>query len=124
MFNIAFLKFGVVGLMGVGIDFFITWLCKEKVGLNKYLSNAIGFSFAVINNFLWNRYWTFEGYHQPIPGQFLKFLLISVAGLAINSLLLFLMVRFFKMNFYVTKFLVIGLVFFWNFTMNYFFTFH
>ena len=124
MFNIKFLKFGVVGIMGVGIDFFITWLCKEKMGLNKYLSNAIGFSLAVVSNFLWNRYWTFEANSQAFMEQFLKFVLIAVAGLAINSLFLFLILRFCQINFYVTKILVIGLVFFWNFYMNYLFTFH
>ena len=124
MFNIKFLKFGVVGLIGVGIDFFITWLCKEKMGVNKYISNTIGFSFAVINNFLWNRYWTFEANNQAFAEQFLKFLLIAVAGLAINTLLLYLLVKLLKINFYVTKLLVIGLVFFWNFFMNYFFTFY
>ena len=94
MFNIEFLKFGVVGLMVVGINFLVTWLCKEKVGINKYISNSVGFSFAVVNNFLWNRYWTFEANNQPIGEQFLKFVLIAVAGLAINTLLLFITLRF------------------------------
>ena len=124
MFNIEFLKFGVVGLMGVGIDFLVTWLCKEKMGINKYISNALGFSFAVVNNFLWNRYWTFEANNQPFGEQFLKFVLIAVAGLAINTLLLFITLRFLKINFYLSKMLVIGLVFFWNFSMNYLFTFN
>ena len=42
-FILKFLKFGVVGFSGVFVDFGITWLCKEKIRLNKYLSNAIGF---------------------------------------------------------------------------------
>lgn len=124
MFNVEFLKFGIVGLSGVGIDFFVTWLCKEKIGINKYIANAAGFSLAVINNFLLNRYWTFEANNQAITNQFFKFLIIAVAGLAINSLLLFLIVKFTQINFYVTKLLVIGIVFFWNFYMNYLFTFH
>lgn len=124
MFNVEFLKFGVVGLSGVGIDFLGTWICKEKIGINKYASNAIGFSCAVINNFLLNRYWTFGAESQDFTGQFLKFAIIALAGLAINTLILFVIVRFFKINFYITKLLVIGIVFFWNFYMNYFFTFH
>ena len=124
MFNIEFLKFGVVGLMGVGIDFLVTGLCKEKMGINKYISNALGFSFAVVNNFLWNRYWTFEANNQPFGEQFLKFVLIAVAGLAINTLFLFITLRFIKINFYLSKMFVIGLVFFWNFSMNYLFTFN
>ena len=118
-----FVKFGVVGLSGVGIDFFVTWLCKEKIGLNKYVSNGLGFSCAVINNFLLNRYWTFEAANQNFTEQFLKFAIIAVLGLAINTILLFLILKFFKINFYIAKLLVIGLVFFWNFYMNTLFTF-
>ena len=124
MLNIKFLKFGVVGLSGVVVDFFVTWLCKEKLGINKYVANGIGFSLAVINNFLLNRYWTFEDHMQPATEQFLKFALIALVGLAINSFLLFVILRYIKINFYVTKLLVVGLVFFWNFFMNYLFTFH
>ena len=53
-------KFGIVGLSGMAIDFFITWLCKEKLSLNKYIANSLGFSVAVVNNFFLNYYWTFQ----------------------------------------------------------------
>lgn len=44
------LKFGIVGLPGICVDFFITWILKEKLTLNKYLTNSIGFSIAVASN--------------------------------------------------------------------------
>ncbi len=122
--TVEFLKFGVVGISGIAVDFFITWLCKEKLKFNKYLSNGIGFSFAVINNFLLNRYWTFNDTIQPFSEQFLKFAIISIIGLAINTGLLYLLVKYTKFNFYLIKLMVIGLVFFWNFSINYLFTFH
>jgi putative flippase GtrA len=54
------IKFGIVGLSGMVIDFLITWLCKEKLAINKYISNSLGFSIAVVNNFYLNYYWTFQ----------------------------------------------------------------
>ena len=42
------LRFGVVGLSGMVIDFSITWLVKERLRWNKYLANTFGFSLAVI----------------------------------------------------------------------------
>jgi len=119
-----FLKFGVVGISGVAVDFFITWLFKEKLKINKYIANCAGFSLAVTNNFLWNRYWTFANTIQPLGEQFLKFTVISIIGLALNTLLLMLLVKYVKINFYILKLMVIGLVFFWNFSINYLFTFH
>jgi len=32
------IKFGLVGVSGIGVDFFVTWLLKEKIQLNKYIS--------------------------------------------------------------------------------------
>lgn len=117
------LKFGMVGITGMAVDFTVTWLCKEKFKLNKFLSNSFGFSLAVISNFLLNRYWTFVS-NQALPFQFVKFILVSLIGLLINNLLLFLLLKFSKSNFYFLKLLVIGIVFFWNYFANFLFTFN
>lgn len=119
-----FLKFGVVGLSGMAIDFGVTWLCKEKMKWNKFVANSLGFCCAVINNFLLNRYWTFGAAAQPMGEQFMKFVLVSLTGLGLNNLLLYLLLKHAKANFYVLKFVVIGLVFFWNYFANFIFTFH
>ena len=77
VFDARLLKFGITGVIGMSLDFSITWLCKEKLRLNKYLSNSLGFCLAVINNFLLNRYWTFANNNQPFTSQLIKFLLVS-----------------------------------------------
>ena len=123
LFDLRFIKFGMVGLLGMAIDFSITWFFKEKLRVNKYIANSLGFSVAVINNFLLNRYWTFENNSAPIAGQLTKFALVSIAGLLINNLLLYLLLRGNKRNFYFIKLVVIGLVFFWNYFLNLLFTF-
>lgn len=94
------LKFGAVGLLGMAIDFFFTWLCKEKLKINKFIANAIGFSMAVINNYILNRIWTFSSKNPQIFEQFLYFLGISSIGLALNSSFLYLFHNKFKLNFY------------------------
>ena len=117
-------KFGLVGLSGMAIDFSVTWLCKEKFGFNKYLSNSLGFCFAVSSNFLLNRYWTFESTAQPFIAQFARFMLVSLSGLVINNLLLYMLVKKLPSNFYLLKLVVIGLVFFWNYFVNFLITFN
>ena len=69
---IKFLRFGIVGTTGMVIDFSITWLCREKLHFNKYIANTLGFSFAVINNFILNRVWTFENKSLEWQPQFYK----------------------------------------------------
>ncbi len=122
-FSIKLIKFGITGVIGMMIDFSVTWLFKEKLKQNKYLSNTLGFTCAVVNNFLINRYWTFQQSQQALPGQFTKFLIVSITGLIINNLLLYVFVNFAKKNFYLSKVIVIGIVFFWNYFANYLYTF-
>ena len=118
-----FVKFCVVGFSGMVVDFGITWLCKEKFAWNKYLSNSIGFVLAATNNYIWNRLWTFHSTSAEIPLEYGKFLLISIIGLGINNLVIYLLHEKLKLNFYLSKLCAIGVVTIWNFTMNYLFTF-
>ncbi len=122
-FSSQLIKFALVGITGMGLDFGTTWLLKEKVKINKFVANACGFSIAVVNNFMLNKYWTFDNQNPIATEQFVKFLVISIVGLGINSLLLFILLKKIKGNFYLVKLAVIGLVFFWNFSANYLYTF-
>ena len=120
---IRFVKFGFVGFSGLIIDFGITWICKEKLKSNKYLANSIGFLFGVTNNYFLNRYFTFKNHNQNIANQFISFLIIAIIGFGLNTLFLYLLQKKTEINFYVCKFLVTLIVFFWNFGANSFYTF-
>ena len=119
-----FLKFGVVGLLGTVIDFLFTWLCKEKLKWNKFLANSIGFMLAATSNYILNRIWTFESDNPEVGREYFSFFIVSVIGLALNNLILYLLHEKGKMNFYLAKAFAIALVTLWNFVANYFFTFH
>lgn len=59
---LQFIKFCVVGGTGVVVDFGITFLFKEKLKLNKYIANSLGFMAAASTNYLLNRWWTFRSH--------------------------------------------------------------
>ncbi|WP_069658483.1 GtrA family protein [Arcticibacter eurypsychrophilus] len=115
--------FGFVGLIGMCIDFGLTWLFKEKLQVNKYAANTIGFSVAVVNNFILNYLWTFHAEEKNIHIFFFKFLLFAVIGLGLNTLIIYLFNERFLVPFYVSKVLAIAIVFIWNFTANNFLNF-
>ncbi|WP_231464129.1 GtrA family protein [Pedobacter sp. Leaf132] len=118
------LKFGLTGLLGMAIDFGATWLCKEKLKINKYIANAVGFSLAVTNNYLINRIWTFQSTNTHWGTEFFKFLAVSLFGLVLNTVIIyFFHQRKNGINFYLAKFFAIVLVFIWNFLANMLFTF-
>jgi putative flippase GtrA len=120
---IKFFKFGLVGFSGLVIDFAITWICKEKLLFNKYLSNSLGFLFGVVNNYFLNKYFTFHNNDNHVATQFLSFLIISIIGFLLNTSFLYLLQKNTKINFYVCKAIVTIIVFFWNFTANSLYTF-
>lgn len=120
---IKFIKFGIVGFSGVFIDFGFTYLCKEVLKIQKFVSNAIGFSLAASSNYIFNRIWTFESTNPDVGIEFSKFFVISTIGLGINSLVLWLLNDKFHLNFYIAKLLAIAVTTVWNFLANYLYTF-
>lgn len=118
-----FLKFGVVGCSGMIIDFGMTYLCKEILRLNKFLSNAIGFILTATSNYFLNRIWTFESQNEQVGTQYVQFMIVSTIGLGINSLVLYLLNEKLKWNFYLSKLFAIGITTIWNFFANLLFTF-
>lgn len=122
-FIFKFIRFGLVGVSGVGIDFGLTYFTKEKLGLQKYLANAIGFCSAATSNFILNRWWTFSEANPDVNSQFIKFFLIALAGLSINTGILWYAHQKKGLNFFLAKAIAIMMVMFWNFLMNFFFTF-
>lgn len=120
---LKFLKFGVVGASGVGVDFGITWLCRQPLKLNQYLANSLGFSFAVVSNFLLNRIWTFHSQDPAVGTQFTKFAVIAVMGLGLNNGIIYYLNERRGINFWWAKLIATGIVMIWNFWANLTFTF-
>lgn len=121
---LKFIKFAVVGFSGMIIDFSVTWLFKEKFKANKYLANSLGFITAATSNYFLNRVWTFRSHQENIHLEFASFFTVSVIGLLINNLIIYLLTEKMKTNFYLAKFIAIGVVVVWNFFANYLVTFN
>tara|TARA_B100002049_G_scaffold198593_1_gene156567 strand:+ start:461 stop:841 length:381 start_codon:yes stop_codon:yes gene_type:complete len=118
-----FLKFSIVGFSGLIIDFLVTYLLKEKLKQNKYISHSIGFIAAVINNFYLNKSWTFENHSQEYMTQGLQFLVIALIGLFLSNQIIFILNNKNNINFYISKLMAIGIVVIWNFLANFLITF-
>ena len=116
-------KFCLVGFSGTILDFSLTGLLKEKLQFNKYVANSCGFVTAASSNFFLNRIWTFGSYNERIHQEYLSFFLISLIGLGLNNLMLWVFHNKLTLNFYLSKFCAILIVTAWNFVMNYLFTF-
>ena len=122
-FLFKFLKFGLVGLSGVFVNFGITYVCKEWLKLNKYLSNILGFIFAATTNYFLNRIWTFQSTNPQIGSEYAKYFAIALVGLCLDTLTVYLLNGKLKWNFYLSKIFAVGVSTLWNFFGNLLFTF-
>lgn len=123
-FILKFLKFAAVGFSGLLVDYAFTYIFKEWLKVQKYVANSIGFTIAASSNYFLNRVWTFESDNPDIAMEYSEFLIISIIGLGLNNLILWLIVKRFKINFYLAKFFAIIVVTLWNFLANFFITFN
>jgi len=127
-----FVRFCLIGALGVLIDFALTYLLKEKAKWHAFIANACGFILAATANYIFNRIWTFQSQNSAIGHEYLSFILIALVGLIFNTLMLYLFAERIpiplipakgKLRFYVAKGIAIGIVTIWNFFMNYYVTF-
>jgi putative flippase GtrA len=71
-------RFLCVGASGFAINFVADWIFLHAVGLDYKLAFCAAFICASINNFFWNRHWTFKA-HQARPGrQAVRFFVVQM----------------------------------------------
>ncbi len=121
---VKFIKFIVVGVNGMIVDFTATYFVKDKLQWNKYIANTIGFFMGATNVYFINRVLTFESKNQDVFIEYSKFISIYAIGLIINNLVVYLAHGKLNIKFYIAKLIAIGITAFWNFFANYYFTFN
>ncbi|MEA5510039.1 glycosyltransferase [Crocosphaera sp. UHCC 0190] len=121
-----FIQFCLVGLSGVVVDMGFLFLLSDAstLGLPLTRSKIIAGELAIINNFIWNDFWTFRDISRLQPGKrqrvkrLIKFNIVCLAGLVLNVLLLNIFFNVFQLNKYLANFLAIACVTLWNFWFN------
>jgi putative flippase GtrA len=122
-FVLKLLKFSIVGFFGMILDFSVTFVCKEILKMQKYVANAIGFIVAATSNYIFNRIWTFESRNPHVTLEYSRFLVVSLIGLGLSTLVIWVMSGKLKINFYLSKLVAITVVTCWNFLINAYYTF-
>ena len=120
-----FIKFSIVGGIGAIINFFILYSLTEWLKVWYLISAVLGFILAVMSNFFINKFWTFHNLakEREALNQLLKFSVISVAGLIINTLIIYSLTEFTKFDYRLSWVFACAVVTFWNFFINKFWTF-
>jgi putative flippase GtrA len=137
-----FFRFATVGIIGAVVDFGTFNLLTAFAGMTAVSASVFSFIAAIINNFIWNRYWTYpDSRTKPITRQVIQFSVVSIVGLLIRTPIIALLEPFFTQLFTRLPFLPIGfitaeflannlalaiaviVVMFWNFFINRYWTY-
>lgn len=125
-----FVKFAIVGGAGTVVNLIVLTLSLsiwEQFNATtpfmvEVLASALAFLVAVVNNFLFNRWWTFRS-TGPAHVEFGKFLTVSLAGLGLNTLAFSLFRAQAGLPVLLSQLLAIGCVLPFNFLVNKFWSF-
>ena len=132
VFKPRFMKFATVGASGVVVNLGVLYLCQEflfkairSTGVRLDVSLAAAIFIATVNNFYWNRFWTWnDRAHHPDKHLILHFGQYALAcwvGIVLQVLLTKLFVIY--LHYLVANALAIVLASVFNFLVNNFWTF-
>ncbi|MCM1028026.1 MAG: GtrA family protein [Pseudoflavonifractor sp.] len=57
---IQFIRYALVGVLNTVITFAVIYICKDFLGINPWVSNALGYIAGFVNSFIWNKVWVFR----------------------------------------------------------------
>ena len=109
-----------VGGIATVVDFLVAALVRELLGGNDVISNASGFVFGLITNYLISILWVFKKHNMNIAKEFAIFTVIGIIGLFINTGIVFVLGKMWnsdevRIMFYVAKLIATLITLIWNF---------
>ena len=109
-------KFGVIGALAFLIDYGVLYVLTEYAGMYYLLSGAISFTVSVIFNYICSMKYVFSGKEgMSRRKEFIVFVVLSILGLLLNQLLMWLGVDLLHIYYMVTKIFATAIVMVYNF---------
>lgn len=92
------LKFGLVGIVNtlISIGCYILFV---KLGMHYILANILSYLIGLVNSYYWNKKWVFKNKENHFS-VFVKFVIVNLIVLSINTGCLFLLVHQWGFNQY------------------------
>ncbi len=111
-----FMKFGIVGVIAFLIDYGLMVALTEFFGVPYLISNTISFTVSVVFNYVASMRYVFERRDDMSRRrEFIIFVVLSIIGLILNDLFMWLFVSVWFIDYRIAKIIVTVLVAIWNF---------
>jgi dolichol-phosphate mannosyltransferase len=82
------LRFGAVGAIGYAVNLIVFAICVHGFKVDYRLASVAAFLVSVINNFWWNRHWTFDAKEHHPAQQGVRFFAVSLVAFGFTELML------------------------------------
>ena len=113
---IQLMRFAVVGGSAFAIDYGVMIFLTELFGVDYLISCGISFTVSVIYYYILSVKWVFDvGDGRDKRKEFVLFLFMSIIGLGLNQLLMWLLVEKMEIYYMMAKIMVTVVVMVYNF---------
>lgn len=106
---VQLIRFGIVGVIAMIIDVGVLAFLKEVMHVDVLIASAISFTVSVVVNYILSMLWVFKSKGENKVKEFVIFVLLSIGGLLINQLIMWLGTE--VVNFYYLAVKVFALLF-------------
>lgn len=108
-------KFGIVGVIAFIIDYSLLYILTEYFNVFYLFSSIVSFIVSLLFNYIASIKWVFDVNKKQGLKEISTFVILSVIGLGINQLGLYLMVEKIAIHYMISKIVTTIIVMIWNF---------
>ena len=109
------LKFGIVGGSAFIIDYGIFTVLSQLLHVHYLIASILSFSISVIYNYILSIKWVFDVRKKQTTKEFIIFIVLSVIGLGLNSLIMYVSVDLMHIHEMIGKIIATAIVMVYNF---------
>ncbi len=112
-----FLLFTVVGAIGTIVQYLILVILSSLFSVWPVISSGVGFVTGALVNYFLNYYITFGSSKAHLIAC-ARFFSIALVGLCLNTIIMYVIIKYASIHYLVAQLLATGIVLIWNFTAN------
>jgi len=117
-------KFAVVGFTGTLVHLIVLFVLTEYFGVYYIVSSIFAFIFAVTNNFILNKIWTFNKTSRGRNiERYISFFIIAIIAFFVNLSILYFLTEYFGVYYMFSQLIAIAFSLWINFIGNRLLTF-
>jgi len=109
------IKFSIVGIIAAFIDVGLLVILKELISVNVFIASAVSFCISVTVNYILSMSFVLKSKNNGKLKEFTIFVILSIGGLCLNQIILWIGVKFMSVYYLIVKFIAMVIVPIYNF---------